>query len=263
MTSISPAIAPDRFCWSRVGAIMRLMLPRLRVAMTAYLAVGIVTSLLLILLHNLTFFLRLLPFVVIVAGILYYIAPIFVTSAIAPRQFAALPATPGEKLTAVGIYSLIILPLLAYYIPQLLTTLFILNGDYFSSIGITMGCSSSFLHDMNPILWGLNYLSSFLPGVVCLYTAFVHPGKKWIQAATGLSVVLLLGLSGGIVGGLYAFFRGYNAAVAGELPADVDSFTIEIVTALMPYIWVMTLLCIGLSILFLRLTYRRIATGRF
>ncbi len=174
MTSLPPAIASDRFNWSRVAAVMHLMWPRLRTPFIVYLAVGIASAILVGLVSRLPFSCSCyrLPFSSRASSSISL--PYLPHAPCRGAQFTSLPATSGEKLVALSAYGLVILPVAVYAIAQVLVwiTMF---GD---SCVYPYGSTVSFLYEMHPSLFLLNLLSGMLPGVICLYTGICNPGKS-------------------------------------------------------------------------------------
>ena len=262
MTSLPPAIASDRFNWSRVAAVMHLMWPRLRTPFIVYLAVGIASAILVGLVSRLPFFVQLLPFALFIPCILFYIAPIFATCAMSGAQFTSLPATSGEKLVALSAYGLVILPVAVYAIAQVLVwiTMFGVSCVY------PYGSTVSFLYEMHTSLFLLNLLSGMLPGVICLYTGICNPGKKWKPALMAMLTLFALGVAGGLYGIILSVKRGFEAGYAaaqtgsGPSQADIDELAQDIVTGMFPFVWVVCILSLILTGLFLYMSYRRIAT---
>lgn len=250
-------IADDRFSYQRVMALMRLMWPRLRNTSIVYLAVGAVTMALILLLTRFSFILGLLPFLVFIPAILYYISPVFVTSTMTASQAALLPATPGEKLLAVCAYSIVILPAAAYLLPQIASFIVVFNSEQLCSLGI----SAQSIYFKNPIWLLMNYLSGCLPLLVCLYSALSNPGKKWRPALMGLLTVLLIGLAGGLYGGIEAMRIGFEDGMNGVMPDELrgQELSLRIINDVLSFVPFIIFVSLGLCALCLWLCYRRIA----
>lgn len=258
MTSISPAIAPDSFTWSRVGAIMKLIYPRLKSTLIVFLVVGITASLIVYGISFLPAFLTLTSFVVFIPSILYLINPVFVVNSVSADQLTMLPARASEKMMALILYCLLICPVLVYYIPQLTMTFLILHSDI-NTPDVSM--AFDYLRSMNPLLFSISYFSAALPCSVCLYTAVRFPKNKWKPILMGILVLFSTAFIGGVYGGILAFRAGFENGMAGRpiKDFDPDQFTMSIIDDLQPLMWVVAIASLFLVALFLWLTYRKLA----
>ncbi len=258
MTSQPDNLSGNSFSFQRVKALMRLMWPRIRNTFLVYLAVGIATMIPILLLMRLSYFLTLLPFAVFIPAILYYISPVFATSTMTASQATLLPATPGEKLLAVGLYSIVILPAAVYLLPQIASYISLFHADAFCRLHIPL---QSF-YVKNHFWLVMNYLSGCLPLFVCLYSALSNPGKKWRPALMGLLTVLIIGLIGGFYGGIKAFRIGVSAATSKIQSGMISEQEIsaQIMDDILGFLPVIIVVCILLCAWFLRLCYRRIAS---
>lgn len=258
MPMLSPAIAPDRFTWSRVWATMRLMLPRLRATIAWYAVVGILASVMVYVLSFMLFGLKLFSLIIFIPALLYYISPVFVTDTMTAQQMTGLPATSAEKLVAIYIYVFVILGPIVYFLP---TTVFkfILtdNGTYG---GMNIGPTLEAVCGMHPLLYAVNCLSSALPALVGVYTMVRYPGRRWRAVGMVALTIFLEGLLGGIYGVYKSFRLGFEAAVnGGPSPDEMDMelITQEIVQSMMPFMWLFSVVCIILCVCFVMVTFRK------
>lgn len=256
MKHIAPAVAPDKFSWMRVVAVMKLMWPRLKNTLLVYGVVGVAATLLMLVLKNTPFFASLLPFIVFIPSLLFYIAPAFVVAAMTANQFSLLPATVGEKLAALCIYGLVIFPLAVYLLPQISSSWFLFHGDNLCKYNPFV---PEIINRVESWQFMLSFGSTFLPGSVCLFSAVKHPGTKWRPAVMAILVVFLLGLAGGIIGVVEAFRIGYNDAFSVRDADQGEEFMTRLINEIIPWMWALCGVCIVLTVMFVRLTYIKLA----
>lgn len=72
-------------------------------------------------------------------------------------------------------------------------------------------------------------------------------------------VVFLLGLAGGIIGVVEAFRIGYNDAFGVRDVAQGEEFMTRLINEIIPWMWALSGGCIILTVMFVRLTYKKLA----
>lgn len=249
MTSLSPSVAPDSFTWSRVWSMMRLMCPRVRNVAILYIAVSVAVAVLCVIAGLIGFPSGSFSIFVTIPALMFYAAPAFVVNAVNGSQFQMIPATSGEKLMALSIYSLLI-NYLIYAICSVTATITVLDSAdariFAPLIHNTYGSG----------VMVLNWLAGLLAPIVCMYVAVSHPGHKWKAIGASILVCIAEGFAGGVYG-VAMTFRGFSSC-SGEL--DVDTLVIDIVAGMAPFMYVMLAICVVLSVMFMILTYRKLAS---
>lgn len=257
----STALTLDSFSFRRVGAIMKLMYPRLRTTMIAFFVVGVVSILLAFLISRFVVFLTLLPFITLIPCLLFYIAPSFVVPAMTADQLNLLPATAGEKLTALTAYGLIILPLLCYFVFQGMVTY--LTIDVANANKPELLPALEYMQTMPMILMAVNWIGCLLPGSVCQYAALVRPGKRWFAAAMAILVPIAQGLIGGVVGVVSSLRSDLFQSIGPDFKDNseaIGQFTTQLIHDISTWVVVLNIICCLLTFLFLWMSYRRLAT---
>ncbi len=256
---ISPAIAPDRFTWSRVAAIIKLMLPRLKTLILVAIVMGVISSLIIWGSSKIAYGSTIVSILILIPAITYYICPVFVRGTISPSQFGQLPATAGEKLAALLII-ILGLGLVTYYLPQSLTTFLLKHGS------LMMGADSKLTCDVfdyfSPLLMCLSYLGSSLPTLVCLYCITSWPLHRWRAAIIAVGVIFVQGLFGGLYGGIMAFNEGLKAGISGREMPDQEEIAWQIIMGMKTFLWFYSSAIVVLCGLFIWLSYRRLAKGQ-
>lgn len=256
---ISPAIAPDRFTRSRVMAIIRLMLPRLKTLTAVAITMGLLSTLIIWISSKFIFGIALMSIVVLIPALTFYISPVFIGSAVSAPQFGQLPATPGEKLAALLIM-LFTFGLVTYYLPQAFTTLFIAQKN--CSLGLNYLSISYIYSFFGPVYILMSYLGSALPALVCLYCITSQPGRRWRAGLMALVVIFSQGLIGGVFGMFTAFKEGFKAGMSGgEMPPG-DAIYDTLLSAMEPFLWIYIILVVICCFLTVWFTYRRMAGKR-
>ncbi|MCM1029296.1 MAG: hypothetical protein NC342_06675 [Pseudoflavonifractor sp.] len=252
---ISPAIAPDKFTWSRVVAIMKLMLPRMRTLLLVSLIIGLMSTIIVLACSRFILGASLVGVVIMIPAIAFYVSPVFIYGAISPRQFVLLPATVGEKLVAllipVGVVGIV-----TYYLPQITTTSMMMSAG---GLAGSMSYTYQYMSGVSPVFYILSYLSSALPAMVCLYSIISSPGHRWQAIALALVTIFIQGIVGGLYVVVMAIKEGYKAGLDGRMP-DTEDLIENIFSGMMPFMWAYVAVALGVSILFVCLTYRKIAT---
>lgn len=231
---------------------MKLMWPRLRNISIIYLIVGIVFGGLVLLISKFPIAPSLLTLIMLVPGVCYYVAPALATTSINALQFSLLPATSGEKLAALSLYGIVILPTLCYLLPQL-TALFTIHSSWPELYSISAGIYR------NPVSILTSSLSGVFPLIACLYFSLRNPGKRWMPAFVGFLFACGIGLISGIYAGVRACRLGYQGGFSGIDMIDQQELAMLVmddVKATLPFIAVASLL---ISIWLAVLCYRRIA----
>lgn len=257
---ISPAIAPDSFTWSRVTALIRLMLPRLKTLMAVAITMGLLSTLFIWFSSRFIFGIALMSIVVLIPALTFYISPVFIGSAVSAPQFGQLPATPGEKLTAL-LLILLTFGLIAYYLPQGLTTVLITQKN--CPLGMSSVSVSEIYNFFGPVYIVLSYIGSALPALVCLYCITSQPGRRWRAGLMALVVIFVQGLLGGAYGMISAFREGFKAGLAGKVLPPTDEIYENLLSSMEPFLWIYIFLVVICCFLTVWLTYRRMAGKRF
>lgn len=249
MTSLSPSVAPDSFTWSRVWSIMRLICPRVRNVAILYTAVSVAIALLCVIAGLLGVPSGSFSIFVTIPALMFYAAPAFVVNAVDGQQFQLIPATSGEKLMALSIYSLLI-NYLIYAICSVTATITVLDDAEIRSILPMMRGEYGF--------WSisLNWVAGCLAPIVCLYVAVSHPGHKW--KAIGASILVCI--AEGFAGGVYGLVMTFKTLKSCNGEPDVDTMVLNIVGGMAPFMYVMLAVCIVLCVMFMILTYRKLAS---
>jgi len=238
---------------------MHLMLPRLRYTIGWYVAVGILASILTVVLSYLPFGMKIFSLVIFIPGLLYNISPVFVTDTMNARQMTSLPATAAEKLVAIYAYIFVILGPVVYLLPNIFFKIIITHDSLYG--GMNIGSTIDLLRTMPLALWILSCISGMLPALVGTYTMVRYPGRKWKAVGMVILTVFLEGFIGGIYGAYKSFRLGFEAALnGGPSPdeIDVEQLTMQIIGDMMPFMWIFSVICMILCVVFIIATYRKL-----
>ncbi|MDE6587004.1 MAG: hypothetical protein K2K40_01545 [Paramuribaculum sp.] len=249
MTSLSPSVAPDNFTWSRVWSVMRLIAPRVRNLTIVYVAICIAVAVLVLLGRLVGFPIGSIGLFSVIPCIMFYVAPAFLLNATDTLQFQLIPAKVSEKFVAIVIYS-IVLNYLIVSISSIPVAVTVLDNEATSSIQTIMKAKfgSSWV--------GLNQLSGLLAPIVCMYVSIASPGRKWQAVGAAFLVCVVEGL----VGGIYGICMTTRCVGLFDGEPDVDLIVETILSGVAPFMLATMVVCVLLSVLFMVLAYRKLAS---